>query len=258
MEVRIQKQGDDLSQYEAKCRADLDILYGDRGEALQIWQNLLDKRTVYAPPVRRQLIYTILSKYNRNWEALKQKEALRCVDLLQMNMNEEPTVEQNLRLWLHTIRMLDTPPSLENILEKVAYWGSVSNDINAAYYQYILYMLLVMNGSYTYLTSVNNALIKCQTQAKFHRNRTKSFEWIGHGSGVRQLVNQRALGEWNRDANFWNNPAALVRLDWAPAVQRLGEGVDDAAQESVAHRDCRRPVGALYLHPAADFLAARE
>lgn len=213
LEVRIQKQGEELSQYEAKCRADLDILYGNRGEALQIWQNLLDRRAVYAPPIRRQLVYTLLSGYNRSWGGLKQKEALRCVDLLRMNMNEEPIVEQNLRLWLHTIRMLDSPPPLENILEKVAYWGSVSNDINAAYYQYILYMLLVMTGSNTYLTNVDNALNRCQTQAKYHRNRTKSFEWVGSGSGIKQLVNQRTLGEWNRDANFWNNPAVLARVE---------------------------------------------
>lgn len=47
--------------------------------------------------------------------------------------------------------------------------------------------------------------------SRFRRDRTRSFEWIGPGDGIRTLVHQSRLGDWAED--FWESAGALARLD---------------------------------------------
>lgn len=224
LELRSQRQSEKLSHYELRCRADLDALYGDHGFALQTWQNLLDKNQVYAPPVRRQIVWTLLARNRRQWKGLQAKEIERSISLLQDNIQEEPGKSSNMRLWLQAIRASKTPPSIDTIIEKVAYWGVISDDINAHYYLYILYALQAFLGSTVAINRSQEALDKCRQLARFRRDRTKSFEWIGNGNGIKQLIHQSELGEWEAEINFWGSSNKLLKLEGVISQIRGPEG----------------------------------
>ena len=41
----------------------------------------------------------------------------------------------------------------------------------------------------------------------------KALEWFAQGEGLKQIVHQDILGQWNRDEQFWSNPSPLGRLE---------------------------------------------
>lgn len=94
--------------------------------------------------------------------------------------------------------------------EKVSYWKANTGALDAAYYLYVLHTLRALNGSSQGAADADRALEECRALSRFRRDRTRSFEWIGAGEGVRALVHQSRLGEWKED--FWESTSALVRL----------------------------------------------
>jgi tetratricopeptide (TPR) repeat protein len=218
MQVRANHQGERPSEYEENCRADLDVLYGQHGRALEIWQNLLDRKDaqgrpeVYAPPIRRQIVWTHLSRNSRQWEKLSNKDVERSVSLLEQNLTEEPSDDRNIRLWIQAIRYLSNPPTLENVIERVVYWKSNSNSLDAVYYLFVLYSLLAVNGSALAVENAERALEECRNRSRYRRRRTWSYEWLGTGAGLKQLVHQDQLGAWDLQSSYWSNPAILARV----------------------------------------------
>jgi hypothetical protein len=216
-QVRRNRLGESSSEYEEKCRAGLNSLYGDHDLALQQWGNVLNRNDVYKPPVRRQMVWTYLARRKRNWEHLTSKEVRRVVELLGQNMDQEPNDERNMRLWIKAIRHLQPPPTLESVIEKLAYWKTSSGALEPAYYLYVLYALKTIPtagvaGSSLARDQAQRALADCKVLAKNRRNRTKSFEWLGPGEGLPRLVHQERLGEWDRGTDFWMDSSPLVRI----------------------------------------------
>ena len=54
--------GEQPSRYVLDCRARLQRFYGDYQTALQSWDNMLSRPEVAKPPVRRQIVWTILRR----------------------------------------------------------------------------------------------------------------------------------------------------------------------------------------------------
>lgn len=203
--------GEPPSQYVLKCRARLQGIYGDYSTALQAWDRLLSRPEVAKPPVRRQIVWTILQRRDGAWDKLTQKETDRVRRLLGENLEEEVNDSTSLRLWLRAIRQSQTPPSLDSVIEKVGFWKANTGSLDAAYYLYVLHILQALNGSSQAAADADRTLEECRALARFRRDRTRSFEWIGAGKGVQALVHQSRLGQWKGD--FWESPDALVRLD---------------------------------------------
>lgn len=210
-EVKRKRQSEKENEYESRCRADLDFLYGKHGEALQTWQNLLDRRTTYAPPIRRQIIRTLLVRSKQSWELMPDRDVERSLDLLQKNVIEEPNDGRNIRLWLQALRASNKSLPIEDVIEKIAYWASTTASFEANYYLYILYALNAIDGSSLAIERCENALEKCRYQTKYRRDRRKSYEWLGLGKGLNGLVHQDALGSWNHNTNFWQHTQRLRR-----------------------------------------------
>ena len=208
--VRSLHAGEQPSPYADACRARMEVIYGDYSSALQAWDNLLSRPEVAKPPVRRQIVWTILRRNGGSWDRLSDKEAYRVQGLLEENLEEQVNDSRSLRLWLRAIRQSPVPPSLDSIIEKVGYWKANTGSLDAAYYLYVLHMLHALDGSLQGRADAERALEECRRLALFRRDRTRSFEWIGHGSGINALVHQSRLGEWKED--FWETPDALVRL----------------------------------------------
>jgi hypothetical protein len=217
--VRQRHVGAQASEYEERCRADLDKLYGAHDQALQRWQNLLDRRdsrglsVVHAPPIRRQIVWTHLARCGRRWDQMPAPNLQRALDLLEQNLHEEPADDRNVRLWIQGARFLPNPPSVEVAAERVAYWRSNGDSLDSVYYVYVLHSLQAISGSTLSADRAMRALEECRSRARFRRDRTRSFEWLSKGQGLKQLVHQDLLGEWDREKDFWGNIAQLRRLD---------------------------------------------
>lgn len=203
--------GEQPSRYVMGCRARLQTFYGDYQTALQSWDNLLSRPEVAKPPVRRQIVWTILRRGNGNWKNINQKETERIRRLLEDNLEEEINDSTSLRLWLRAIRQAQTPPSLDSVIERVSYWKTNTGALDAAYYLYVLHLLRALKGSSQGAIDAERALEECRALARFRRDRTRSFEWIGPGDGITTLVHQSRLGDWAGD--FWTSAEALARLN---------------------------------------------
>ena len=59
--------------------------------------------------------------------------------------------------------------------------------------------------------NAERALEECRRIAKYRRDRTRSFEWLGNDDGLRQLIHQSSLGEWDLANNFWKSSNLLKR-----------------------------------------------
>ena len=202
--------GEQPSQYAVLCRARLEGIYGDYSNALQEWDNLLSRPEVTKPPVRRQIVWTILRRRKGSWDGLTKDEAERVQRLLEENLEENINDATSLRLWLRAIRHLRLPPSLESIIEKIAYWKTNTGALEPAYYLYVVHTLHALKGSLRSAVDAEKALEECRKLAQFRRDRTRSFEWIGLGEGIDSLVHQSRLGKWKGD--FWESPNILKRL----------------------------------------------
>ena len=203
--------GEQPSRYVMGCRARLQTFYGDYQTALQAWDNLLARPEVAKPPVRRQIVWTILRRGNGDWNNITRKETERIRRLLEDNLEEEINDSTSLRLWLRAIRHSQPPPSLDSVIEKVSYWKANTGTLDAAYYLYVLHTLRALKGSSQGAADAERALEECRVLSRFRRDRTRSFEWIGPGDGISTLVHQSRLGNWAED--FWESADALTRLD---------------------------------------------
>ncbi|EAT59654.1 ATP-binding protein [Chlorobium ferrooxidans] len=203
--------GEDPSKYVLECRARLQRIYGNYQTALQAWDSLLSRPEVAKSAVRRQLVWTILRRRDGVWEKLTDKETDRIRTLLEDNLEEDVYDTTSLRLWLRVIRQSHTPPSLDSIIEKVSYWKVNTGALDAAYYLYVLHTLRALKGSNQGAADAERALEECRMLARFRRDRTRSFEWVGRGDGVATLIHQSQLGEW--DGDFWELTNSLDRIN---------------------------------------------
>ena len=153
-----------------------------------------------------------MAKREHDWDALQPKEIKRIHDLLDKNIQEEVGSDKDLRLWLQAIRRVANPPSLESVIEQVAYWKSVSDSLDSVYYLYVLYALQVLGGSDIEFPRMLDYLNQCRDRARFRRQRTWSFEWLGDGTGINGLVHQSQLKNWNDEIDFWADSHLLKRI----------------------------------------------
>lgn len=209
--VRRNREGEGASPYEESCRAKLDVLYGRHDRALQTWDTLLIRKDIYAPPIRRQLVWTYLARQQRSWYGLEAREIDRIVDLLEQNLREEPQSDTNLRLWVQAVRRAKNAPSTEAVIERVGYWRSNANSLDSVFYSYVFYALQSIEGSALAVDQASRFIEECRNRTRFNRNRTKSIEWLGKGTGITRLVHHSQLGNWDRSKDFWENTSPLER-----------------------------------------------
>lgn len=203
--------GETPSGYILDCRARLQRIYGDYADALRSFDNLMSRSDVAKPPVRRQIVWTILRRHDGQWAKLSSREVNRARRLLEDNLVEETRDSTSLRLWLRAVRLASSRPSLDSVIERVAYWKLNTGSLDAVYYLYVLHSLRAMEGSAQAVADMERALEECRTIARYRRDRTRSLEWIGAGSGIARLVHQSQLGDWQGE--FFEFPGLLARIE---------------------------------------------
>jgi hypothetical protein len=212
-QARNLREGDRSSEYVQRCRVQLDGLYGNYETVIQGWNNLLARKGVYFPPIRRQLVYAYLARRDRKWQTVSHKELTKIIGLLDQNLMEEPNDSRTLRLWMQAVRRADPPQQLSRVVERVSYWRASSKEIEPVFYLYILYALQALEGSALVADRLRENVEECRKRAKQKPNRTGSFEWIGNGRGLNRLVHYSELGQWSEEKDFWTGSQLLERVE---------------------------------------------
>lgn len=202
--------GEEPSRYALDCQAKLSRLHGDFASSLQSWDSLLSRPEVSKPPVRRQIVWTILRRHKGRWENLSVKEIQRIQYLLEENLEENTNDSTSLRLWLRAVRYSTAPPSLDALTEKVGYWKVNTGSLDAAFYLYALHFMRILQGSSQAVMDTERSLEDCKTLTRYRRDRTRSFEWIGEKNGIQGLVHQSQLGDWQGE--FFESTELLRRV----------------------------------------------
>ena len=204
--------GETPSRYITDCRARVQRIYGDYAAALRSFDDLMSRSDVVKSPVRRQIVWTILRRHGGKWAGLSTKEVDRARALLEENLVEETRDSTSLRLWLRAIRLGSIKPSLDGVIEKVAYWKHNTGALDAVYYLYVLHGLRAMEGSAQAVADMERTLEECRNLARYRRDRTRSLEWIGTGTGtgVARLVHHSQLGKWRDDFREFSSFLARV------------------------------------------------
>lgn len=225
-QVRRNREGQgEPSPLELECRGKLDALYGRHELALQTWDSLLNRKDSYHPPLRRQIIWTHLARHERSWNQLPAHDLQKIASLLEANLQEEPSNDKDLRLWIQAVRWSKSPYSIEFIIERVSYWKTNSGTLDSVYYLYLLYVLSALQGSAQAKDNAERYMEECRQMARFRRNRTNSFEWLGSGAGMNSLIHHSELGQWKTNIEFWERTDRLVRVQGRVSkVEALQQG----------------------------------
>lgn len=214
--VRRLREGRGPSEREVRQSGRLDELYGDFDQAIQQFNNLLARDDVYRPSVRRLIARAYHARAKYDWSQIGAKQLDRVVSLLRENMDQEGADERDLRMWVQAIRFTTNPPTVPTVLEQVEYWrGREDASIDATYYSYLLNAILAMQRDYIARDALSGLVDASRERAPRGRTRRLSYEWIGHGHGIEQLVHQSQLGDWRGGAaadGFWENAHLLRRV----------------------------------------------
>lgn len=210
-ELSAARAGEEPSRYFRQARPDLDAVYGDYARAIQGWTNLLDRKDVFRPPVRRQIIRAYLARRSHRWSGLSAQELERALLLAQENLLEEPDSDQNLRLWFSAQRF-DRNSSVTRVAEQLANRRLQHPSIDTLYYLYILRFLQAEAGELALAQQAEQLISECSRLAQPIPQRTHSFEWLGTGQGLNALVHESDLGDWDSGQQFWKDDSALRRI----------------------------------------------
>ena len=202
------RAGEEPSGYLRRAQAGLHEAYGDLSRAIEGWTNLLGRRDMYHPPLRRNIINAYLARRDRDWTRLTDRELARVAQLAQENLEEQPNSDQNLRIWFRAVRALGELP-LGHIAEQLTYKRVLHPTIDTLYYLYIVKFLQAETGGGLAADETMRTIAECVRESANLPNRTRSFEWLGYGTGIQALIHERSLGTWDPSAEFWSNVEIL-------------------------------------------------
>ncbi|RGD60447.1 hypothetical protein DR950_24065 [Kitasatospora xanthocidica] len=215
------RTGDQASQYAIKCRAQLDELYGNHEAAVLRYQSLLGRTDIDRSSVRRSLVWVYLKKSQGQWQNVKHKDMQTIETLLRENLRERASDDRTMRLWIRAARHAVKPPTIDELLGQLDIWHRDNPSLDSSYYLYVLQVLKYLESSSPVARGeADRYLEECRRRAQFRTDRTRSFEWLGSGTGISRLVHQTRMGEWDRSQDFFKHSSLLERIQG-----RVGEYV---------------------------------
>ena len=205
-------KGDETpSQLQVGLQADLDGLYGNQAEAIQLLTNVLDRRESYRPPLRRAIIRTYVARRQGDWSRLSQRELDRVLVLARDNITEEPASDYNLRLWLRAART-ENALSVDRVAEQLAYKRLQNPSVDTTYYLYIMKFLQLESGDLAAKSQVSNLIEECARDARGLSRTSSCFEWLGNDAELGGIVHVSTLGAWDPEKGFWVKSDHLKRV----------------------------------------------
>ena len=223
-DLELVKGSESPSQLQVSLQARLERLYGNYTEAVERLTNVLDRPGSFKPPLRRAIIRSYVSRKKGNWAELNQRELTRVTELASENIEEEPSSDHNLRLWLRAIRTGNTL-SVDRVAERLAYKRLQNPTLHTTYYLYIMKFLQLEGGELATAAQLPGLMEECRRLAHHLPRTTTSFEWLGKAQGIAALVHVGSLGEWDSERAFWTNTSQLRTVRGRIAqIRNLGSG----------------------------------
>lgn len=201
------------SGFEQTERAKLNSLYGNYGVSLQLLNSLLEKGTVPAAIVRRQLVWTYLARVERNWRAMTAKDVNRVVSLLTENLELDGYASSDALAWWRAVRLKAPAISHVRVKEVLAYWRASNPCLDAEYCSYVAYALDVLEGLPASAADAAKHARRSSDMARNEGTRSRSVDWYGQGDGIASLVHHSELGNWDPHLDFWADTSRLRMVE---------------------------------------------
>ncbi|MBT1186132.1 hypothetical protein HET69_19535, partial [Streptomyces sp. CJ_13] len=184
-------------------------LYGDVERLVEQWQDLR-RRGSDNPEVDLAIARTLYARAGRDWSRLSEDQVRTVAEMTEGPVNSGRATDADLRLWFQSYRRL--PEYAEtNALERLSWFASERNSLDANYYLYILHFLIWYRGDARDQDRTLYYLEECKRLSRQHR-RQWSFEWLGLISRPHPLVHFSEMGRQRHGpAGFWSHPQQLVR-----------------------------------------------
>lgn len=187
----------------------LTVLYGDVERLVEQWQEL--RRRGDNPDVDLTIARTLYAKAGRDWSQLTEEQARTIAEMAEGPVSSGQATDADLRLWFQSYRRLPEY-SETHALERLAWFASEHNSLDANYYLYILHFLIWRRGDAQDEERVRYYLEECKRLSRQHR-RQWSFEWLGGSARPHPLVHFSEMGRQRHGpSGFWSHPQELVRV----------------------------------------------
>ncbi|WKV71389.1 hypothetical protein AW27_007515 [Streptomyces sp. PCS3-D2] len=196
-------------KYYRKLDRRLTALYGDVERLVEQWQEV--RRRGDNPEVDLAIARTLYAKAGRDWSRLTEEQTRTIAEMTEGRINNGQATDADLRLWFQSYRRLPEY-SETHALERLAWFASERDSLDANYYSYILNFLIWYRGDARDEEGIRYYLEECKRLSRQHR-RQWSFEWLGGSSRPHPLVHFGELGRWHHGpTGFWSHPQELVRV----------------------------------------------
>lgn len=139
-------------------------LQGNMSEAIRRWNNLLEKRDVYYPPIRNNLIKNYYMQCNKNWTSLERGRYEYIKKLIKDNIEEEPGNFRHIVQWFDYIRNFD-----DDLDQTVQYFSQYVNNPDLSYYyrkMLVFFAYGLENIDKTYIAEGINCSNECEDKAR--------------------------------------------------------------------------------------------
>ena len=91
------------------------------------------------------------------------------------------------------------------IAERLTYKRILHPTVDTLYYLYIIKFLQAELGGGLAADEAMRTRDECAVLAYNLPHRTRSFEWLGNGTGIQALVSAKVMGAWDPSLEFWTN-----------------------------------------------------
>jgi hypothetical protein len=184
--------------------------FGEREQMINAWNSLLDKKEFDQNSVRRQLSYALLAKNEFDWEKAKGKDLSRIIEHIEENLKNKVEV-RDLRLWFEAARRINI--NTNEIIKKVEQWEFQKPSVDTAYFLMCLYATQAINGIKSGVDNYEKYQRSVLDRINTPYSKVFCVEWVGLANGNAVLLNNKQVGVWVRDKQFFEKePDSLMRL----------------------------------------------
>jgi tetratricopeptide (TPR) repeat protein len=193
------------SDHEIRCTQKLSQLCDNFESVIKAWEIALNREPTDTR-FRRALAYAYYARRQRAWGELSEAELRRIVELVEYNIQRDPSNDSDLRMWFQAYRRL---PSFDLllVLSRLQSWAARTNAIDSHYYLYIIHYLNFRNGNEVDDSLAEQSLRRCKDLAK--GKRSGSHEWLSIGPEWCPLAHFSELGKWDQKRRFWTDTQVL-------------------------------------------------
>lgn len=184
--------------------------FGEKEQMINAWNKLLDKKEFDQNLVRRHLSYALLAKNDFDWEKAKGKDLNRIIEHIEENLKNKVEV-RDLQLWFEAARRINT--NINEIIKKVEQWEFQKPSLDTAYFLMCLYAVQAINGVKSGVDNYEKYQKSVGERIKTIYSKVFCVEWIGMINGNAALMNNKQVGVWVRDKQFFEaEPINLLRM----------------------------------------------